>query len=400
LTPSEDILINISNLNEYTRSRKKTKARGDGLAEKEILKDILQDSESFSKEDEELFKFLEASKPKIYVVGTGGAGTNTLTRMREMKVEGATFVAANTDVQHLVKIRADKKILLGRNVTKGLGAGSNPSIGEAAAKESQEEIKKSLSEASMVFVTCGLGGGTGTGSAHVFAENAKANNALTIAVVTLPFTSEGRKRMQNALEGLDKLKRNADTVIVIPNDKLLTIVPDLPLNTAFKVSDEVLSNSVKGIAELITKAGLVNLDFADLKTVLKDAGCAVVGMGEATADAKHDQRALIAIETAMSSPLLDVDISEANRALINVVGGEDMTLREAELMVKEVSNRIAPNSHIIWGARIEKELHKNSLRVLVVIAGAKLPQYEIEGAAPATELGGELEEDIDIDLID
>ena len=369
------------------------------MAEKEILKDILQDGETFSKEDEELFKFLEASKPKIFVVGTGGSGCNTLGRMREMKVEGATYIAANTDVQHLVKIRADKKILLGRNTTKGLGAGSNPAVGEAAAKESEEEIKKALQEGSMVFVTCGLGGGTGTGSVHLISEKAKSNGALTIAVVTLPFTSEGRKRMQNALEGLNKLKKSADTIIIIPNDKLLTIVPDLPLNTAFKVSDEVLSNAVKGIAELVTKAGLVNLDFADLKTVLKDAGCAVVGMGEATTEAKHDQRALIAIETAMSSPLLDIDISEANRALINVIGGEDMTLREAELMVKEVSKRIAPDSHIIWGARIEKDLPKNSLRVLVVIAGAKIPEYELEPQQPEA-LGGEIEEDIDIDLID
>ncbi len=369
------------------------------MAEKEILKDILQDGETFSKEDEELFKFLESSKPKIFVVGTGGSGCNTLSRMREMKIEGATYIAANTDVQHLVKIRADKKILLGRNVTKGLGAGSDPVVGEAAAKESEDEIKKAVQEGSMVFVTCGLGGGTGTGSAHFIAEKAKANGALTISVVTLPFASEGRRRMQNALEGLDKLKKNADTIIIIPNDKLLTIVPDLPLNTAFKVSDEILSNAVKGIAELVTKAGLVNLDFADLKTILKDAGCAVVGMGESGSDAKPDQRALIAIETAMSSPLLDIDITEATRALINVVGGEDMTLREAELMVKEVSKRIAPNSHIIWGARIEKDLPKNSLRVLVVIAGAKLPKYELDSEAPAT-LGGELDEEIDIDLID
>jgi cell division protein FtsZ len=370
------------------------------LADKEILKDILQEGETLSSEDEELFKFLEASKPKIYVLGTGGSGCNTLARMREMRVEGVTYIAANTDVQHLVKIRADKKILLGRNTTKGLGAGSNPDVGEAAAKESEEEIKKSIQDGSMVFVTCGLGGGTGTGSAHMIAGKAKSNGALTISVVTLPFTSEGRKRMQNAIDGLNKLKHNADTVIVIPNDKLLTIVPDLPLNTAFKVSDEVLSNSVKGIAELITKAGLVNLDFADLKTVLKDAGCAVVGMGEATTEAKHDQRALIAIETAMSSPLLDIDISEANRALINVVGGEDMTLREAELMVKEVSSRIAPDSHIIWGARIEKDLPKSSIRVLVVIAGAKLPQYEVETkTAESDQFDMELD-DVDIDLID
>ncbi len=245
---------------------------------KDMLEDILPEGQEITKEDEELFQFLEASKPTIYVIGTGGSGCNTLSRIGELGIEGSKLVAANTDVQHLVKIRAaDKKILLGRKTTKGLGAGSNPEVGEAAAKESEDEIRKAVSDGSMVFVTCGLGGGTGTGSAHFISEKARESGALTIAVVTLPFISEGKKRMENAVEGLNKLKRHADTVIVIPNDKLLTIVPDLPLNTAFKVSDEVLSNAVKGVAELVTKAGLVNLDFADLKTVLKGAGCAVVG---------------------------------------------------------------------------------------------------------------------------
>ncbi|MCX6778218.1 MAG: cell division protein FtsZ, partial [Candidatus Micrarchaeota archaeon] len=212
------------------------------------------------------------------------------------------------------------------------------------------------------------------------------------AVVTLPFSSEGRTRMMNALGGLDKLKKTTDTVIVIPNDKLLTIVPDLPLNTAFKISDEVLASAVKGITELITKAGLVNLDFADLRTILKDAGCAVVGMGEATLDARPEDRALVAIETAMNSPLLDINIAEADRALVNVIGGEDMTLREAETMVREVSKRISPNSHIIWGARVEKDLPKNSIRVLVVIAGASMPQYDVKQEQAANSVELELDE--------
>ncbi|MFH1285560.1 MAG: cell division protein FtsZ [Candidatus Micrarchaeota archaeon] len=340
------------------------------------LADMIATAQGTSAEDEELLKFLESTKPKIYVVGTGGSGCNTLTRMHELGIEGVKFVAMNTDVQHLVRIRADKKILLGKNITKGLGAGSNPEVGEAAAKESEAEIKKSLVDSAMVFVTCGLGGGTGTGSAHLIAEHTKAQGALAISVVTLPFLSEGSARRRNAVEGLKKLKRNSDVVIVIPNDKLLSIVPDLPLNTAFKVSDEVLAGAVKGIAELITKTGLVNLDFADLKTIMSSAGCAVVGMGEATLDSKPDQRALVAIETALNSPLLDIDISTATKALVNVTGGEDMTLREAELMVNEVAKRIAPDSHIIWGARVEKNLEKNVLRVLVVIAGARLPDYE------------------------
>lgn len=347
-----------------------------------------------SKEDEELLKFLEQTKPKIYVIGTGGSGCNTLNRMHEVGIEGVKFIAMNTDVQHLIKMRADKKILLGKTVTKGMGAGSNPSVGEAAAKESANDIKDVLKDGMMVFIACGMGGGTGTGSAAIIAEQARAAGALTIAVVTLPFASEGRVRMQNALEGLDKLKRHADTVIVVPNDRLLQIAPDLPLNTAFKVCDEVLAGSVKSIAELVTRAGLVNLDFADLRTILANAGCAVVGVGEASVDAKPEQRALIAVETALNSPLLDVDISTANRALVNVQGGEDMTLKEAELIVSEVSKRIDPASHIIWGARVEKNQKKSNIRVLVVLAGSKFPHYEIDKMG-----GGQAAEQLDLDII-
>ncbi|MFH0927422.1 MAG: cell division protein FtsZ, partial [Candidatus Micrarchaeota archaeon] len=250
--------------------------------------------------------------------------------------------------------------------------------------------------ASMVFVTCGLGGGTGTGSAHVIAESAKNAGALTIAVVTLPFESEGRVRMQNALEGLEKLRRHADTVVVIPNDKLLMVAPDLPLNTAFKVCDEVLASAVKSIAELVTRAGLVNLDFADLRTILSSAGCAVVGVGESSLESKSEQRALIAVEMALNSPLLDVDVSSAHRALINVVGGDDMTLKEAELIVSEVAKRIDQGAHIIWGARVEKQQKKNMIRVLVVIAGTKFPQYEV-GGMKAMAQGGV--ENLELDLI-
>lgn len=352
----------------------------------------LIEHEFLSKEDEELLKFIESAAPKICVVGTGGAGCNTLNRIFEIGIEGATTIAMNTDAHHLVKTRADRKLLLGKNTTKGLGAGSNPAVGEEAAKESKEEIRKLLSSSQMVFVTCGLGGGTGTGSAHIIAEEAKNLGALTVGVVTLPFLSEGKVRRQNALEGLSKLKRQVDTVIVIPNDKLLSIVPDLPLNTAFKVADEVLSSSVKGITELVTKVGLVNLDFADLRTILKDAGCAVIGFGESNANVKPDERAVTAVENALNSPLLDTDIKEANKALVNVTGGPDMTLREAELVVEEISKRIHPTSHIIWGARVEPELGKSAMKVLVVIAGATLPDYQKVEVKPE-------EPEIDLDSI-
>lgn len=355
----------------------------------------LPDAVILSKEDEELLKFIEESKPKIYVIGSGGGGCNTLTRMSEVGIEGVKTISINTDVQHLLRTKSDKKILIGKTTTKGMGAGSNPTIGEDAAKESMNEIIDSIKDASMVFLTCGLGGGTGTGSLPIIAEEVKKMGALTVAVVTLPFTSEGRTRMQNGIEGLEKLQKNADTTIVIPNDKLLTIAPDLPLNTAFKVSDEVLVGAVKGIAELITKPGLVNLDFADLRTILSSAGCAVIGVGEASIDAKPNERAMIAIETALNSPLIDADVSSASRALINVMGGEDMSLKEAELMVGEVSKRISVNSHVIWGARVEKDMHKSALRVLVVIAGVKPQKYTLE-----PEAMHEHGIDLDLDIVD
>jgi len=354
----------------------------------------VQPENKISKDDAELLKFLSQARPNIAVIGTGGSGCNTLNRLFELGIEGATLISVNTDVQHLLRTKADRKVLIGKELTKGMGAGSNPSIGENAAKESINDLENVINGHQLVFITCGLGGGTGTGSAPIIAEIAKKKvNALTIAVVTLPFVSEGRTRMKNALEGLERLRKSVDTVIIIPNDKLLTLAPDLPLNTAFKVCDEVLAGSVKGITELITKVGMVNLDFADLKTILTDAGCAVIGVGESSVDVKPDQRAIVATEAALSSPLLDVDISSADRALINVVGGEDMTLHEAELIVNEVSKRISPSSHIIWGARVEKNLDKNALRVLLVIAGTKCPKYELE------DIMGGRESEIDLDLV-
>lgn len=347
--------------------------------EKKMIKDLTE----VKQDDEDILKFLEESKQKICVIGAGGSGSNTLDRLFDMGIEDVQLVAMNTDAKHLLKVRANKKIILGRKVSQGRGAGSNPHVGEEAAKENIEDIKQVVRNSNMVFVTCGMGGGTGTGSAHVIAEQAKQAGALTIAVVTLPFASEGKIRMDNAMEGLEKLKKKADTVIVIKNDKLLTLAPDLPLNTAFKVCDEVLAGSVKGIAELITKAGLMNVDFADLKTILADGGYAVIGLGEASLDVKNEERAKIAVETALNSPLLDADFSGAGKALVNVVGGEDMTLKEAEYVVAETSRKISPNAHIIWGARINENMKKSSVRVLVVLAGVKFyktkpPEEELE----------------------
>lgn len=337
--------------------------------------------------DEELVSMLETNQARIMVVGCGGGGCNTIERMSEVGIKGATTFAVNTDAQDLLSTRSDKKLLVGKRLTRGLGSGSDPQIGESAAKESIEELRDTLSESDLVFITCGLGGGTGTGSAPVVAEISKALKALTIAIVTLPFTVEGRKRMENAMFGLERLQEFTDTIIVIPNDKILEIAPDLPINAAFKVADEVLTNAVKGITEMVTKPGLINLDFADLRTILNKGGAAMIGLGESTRGESSEARALEAVENALTSPLLNVDISNATRALVNVVGGTDMTLREAEMIVETVSTKIHPSSHIIWGAMVDESLPKNQIQAMVVIAGGKFPYLEDSKSPGELDLG-------------
>lgn len=319
--------------------------------------------------DEDLEKVLESLTTTIKVVGCGGAGTNTITRCFGAGINGADLIAVNTDAQHLLLAESPYKILIGRHLTRGLGAGSLPQIGEEAAKESEQDIRDAIVPSDMVFVTCGLGGGTGTGCAPVVAQIAREAGALTIGVVTLPFGVEGRVRMDNAEAGLKRLREVCDTVIVIPNDKLLEIVPNLAMNAAFKVADEVLMRSIKGITEMITMPGLVNLDFADLKTVMKRGGVALIGLGEA----EGDNKAVDAITEALNSPLLEVDITEATGALVNVTGGNDMTLREAEKVVEEIYSKIDKNARIIWGTTIDPTM-KKSIRAMLVITGVKSKQ--------------------------
>ncbi len=341
--------------------------------------------------NEELKALLDEGQAKIKVIGAGGSGNNTLQRMSEVGIEGAELIAVNTDAQHLLITNAEKKLLIGKQLTKGLGAGSEPSVGENAARESTEDLEEILKGSNLVFITCGLGGGTGTGCSPVIAQIAKDNGSLTVGIVTLPFSVEGRKRMENSLEGLQKLKRGADTVIVIPNDKLLEIVPELPLNAAFRVADEVLANAVKGITEMITKPGLVNLDFADVRTILSNGGAAMIGLGESEAGTNGEARALEAVEEALNSPLLDVDVSEASRALVNVVGGPDMTLKEAEVICEAVASKIHKNAHIIWGAMVDEDLPKNTIKAMVLIAGGRIPYLE-------TDYTEDLENGPDIDI--
>ena len=318
--------------------------------------------------DQELEDIIQRSRAKICVVGTGGGGNNTVSRLTEIGIEGAETISMNTDAQDLFYSIADKKILIGRNTCGGLGAGGMPEVGEECAEESDEDIKETLEGADMVFVTCGMGGGTGTGSAPVIAKMAKKMGALTIAVATMPFSAEGLRRRENAETGLEKLQSAADTVIVIPNDKLLEVAPNLPINKAFMVADELLGRAVKGITELITKPGLVSLDFADIRSIMMGSGMAMIGMGESDSG----DRAIESVHEALNSPLLDLDISNAKGALINISGSSDLTLNEAEKVVQIVADELDPDANIIWGTQIQEEL-QNTIRTTIVVAGVKSP---------------------------
>jgi cell division protein FtsZ len=350
---------------------------------------VVQEFKSKNQIDAELEALLSKQKAKIKVVGAGGGGNNTINRITEVGVKGAETIAINTDAQDLLYTNADKKILIGRDVTKGLGAGSNPKLGEDAARENELDIKKALQGADMVFITCGLGGGTGTGSAPIVADLAKKMGALTVGVVTLPFAMEGRARYENAMIGLEKMEQTTDTLIVIPNDKLLEIAPDLPLNTAFKVADEILTNAVKGIAELVTRAGLVNLDFADIRTIMSNGGVALIGVGESDTENRAEE----AVAKAITNPLLDVSIEGANGALINVCGGDDLTLDEARKVVEAVSAKLDESAKIIWGAQISKDLEK-TIKVLLVVTGVKSPQI----FGPARTYSDKKKKDIENEL--
>ncbi|ADZ10461.1 cell division protein FtsZ [Methanobacterium lacus] len=338
-------------------------------SEKRKERSTMEERNSFDDNiDSDLKEIIQRSRAKIFVVGTGGAGNNTVSRLAEIGVEGAGTLSVNTDAQDLFYSKSDHKILIGRSTCGGLGAGGIPDIGEESAEESEEQIKEKLEGADMVFVTCGLGGGTGTGSAPVISKLAKKIGALTIAVATMPFSAEGLRRRENAEKGLEKLQDAADTVIVIPNDKLLEVAPNLPINKAFMVADELLGRAVKGITELITKPGLVSLDFADIRSIMMGSGMAMIGMGESDSG----DRAIESVHEALNSPLLDLDISNAKGALINICGSSDLTLHEAEKVVQIVADELDPDANIIWGTQIQEDL-ENVIRTTIVVAGVKSP---------------------------
>lgn len=317
---------------------------------------------------EEIEQIANSLETQISVVGCGGGGCNTVDRIAEEGIHGAELVAVNTDAQDLKYSSADTKLLIGKETCNGRGAGSVPKRGEESAREDIEQIEEIVQDQDMVFITAGMGGGTGTGAAPVVAEVA-SEHALTISVVTTPFTAEGKARLDNAEGGLRRLQDHSDTVIVVPNDRLLDFAPNLPLQKAFKLADEVLMRSVKGITELITKPSLVNLDFADIRTVMEGGGVAMIGLGEADSADKAES----SVTEALESPLLDVNISNASNVLVNVNGGPNMQIDEAQGVVELLNNRVSDEARIIWGAGVDEEL-QGKIRSMIVITGVESPQ--------------------------
>ena len=301
----------------------------------------------------------------IKVVGVGGGGVNAVNRMIEMGVGGVEFIAVNTDAQALLMSDADVKLDIGRDSTRGLGAGANPEVGREAAEEHRDEIEDALGGADMVFITAGEGGGTGTGGAPVVAEVARGLGALTVGVVTRPFGFEGRRRSVQAEQGIQALKAAVDTLIIIPNEKLLEIADtNTPVIEAFGMADEVLTSGVRGITELITTPGLINVDFADVKTVMSDAGSAVMGIGISTGDSRAQQAA----EKAISSPLLETSMEGARGVLLSIAGPSDMTLHEVNTAASLISEHSDADANIIFGSVIDEALG-DEMRVTVIAAG-------------------------------
>ena len=298
----------------------------------------------------------------ISVIGIGGGGSNAVNRMMEDNISGCEFIAINTDAQALMMSNADKKILIGES---GLGAGSNPEIGRISAEKSIEVIKEIVKDSDMVFITCGEGGGTGTGAAPIISSIAKESGCLTVAVVTKPFSFEGSKRMAQAEEGIDNLKDKVDTLIVIPNDKLLEIADEnTTLLNAFRLADNVLKAGVRGVTDLITLPGLINLDFADIRVIMKDAGTAILGDGLASGES----RAIKAAQLAIKNPLIDNSIEGAKGILLNISGGPDLKLHEVNAAAEVIRNAASPDANIIFGAVIDKNMDEQ-LKVTIIAAG-------------------------------
>ncbi len=306
-----------------------------------------------------------SSAARIKVIGVGGGGSNAVNRMIASDIEGIEFWTMNTDAQALSHSEATRRIQLGQKLTRGLGAGGNPAIGQKAAEESREEIAHALEGADLVFITAGMGGGTGTGAARIVAEVAKEMGALTVGVVTRPFTFEGRRRTNQAEEGISGLQSQVDTLIIIPNDKLLQAINEqTPVQEAFRIADDVLRSGVQGISDIITIPGLINVDFADVRTVMADAGSALMGIGEGSGKSRAREAAMQAIH----SPLLESSIEGARGVVLNITGGSDMTLSEVNTAAETIYEVVDPNANIIFGAVIDDKM-QGEMRITVIATG-------------------------------
>ncbi len=330
----------------------------------------------------------------IKVIGAGGGGCNAVNWLYKKGIQGAEIAALNTDKQHLDLMEADKKILIGRNLTRGLGCGGFPDKGREAAKESIQELKEFIKDSDMVFVCAGLGGGTGTGAAPVIAQLAKEEGAIVIGTVTMPFDIE-RARVDKAEFGLQQLREVSDTVIVIDNNRLVQIAGNLPIEQAFAVANELISTMIKGIVEIIAVPSLVNLDYADVKAIMSDGGVSVIGIGEA--DSEH--RVEEAVRRALTNPLLDVSYEGATGALIHVSGGNDLTLDEVSKVGELVTEALDPDANVIWGARVTEDM-KGKLRIMTIITGVNSPYIlgrsnKKQSVARATKIS----EELGIDLV-
>lgn len=335
-------------------------------------------------EEQERNDFDDVKDAKILVVGVGGAGNNMVTRMHDKGVDGAETLVVNTDKQHLKMSKADRKILIGQDLTRGLGAGGHPEKGAKAAEENRSELRSLFKEADMAFLCCGLGGGTGTGAIPVMADIAKSEDCIVIGTVTMPFQIEGARKSK-AEDGLYRLRQHVDTAIVIENDKLIEIAGDMPLDQAFGVADELITTMIKGVTETISKPSLVNLDYADVKAIMHSGGVAVVGYGESDTRNKGKE----AIAEALSNPLLDVEFDGANGALLHVEGGQDLSLNEINDIGQTVIGKLDPQAQVIWGARLNEEL-QGKVQVISIITGVESPyvlgQVEDEQEAEVSDM--------------
>jgi len=335
----------------------------------DIVQDALENAEAEQRDmDAALDDDDEFGDPRIVIVGAGGAGNNTINRLYNIGVDGADTIAINTDKQHLKMIEADTKILVGKSLTNGLGAGGDPEMGERATEMAQGTIKEVLGEADLVFVTAGMGGGTGTGAAPVISKIAKEQGAIVVGMVSTPFNVE-RARTVKAEEGLERLRNTADSIIVLDNNRLLDYVPNLPIGKAFSVMDQIIAETVKGISETITQPSLINLDYADMTTIMNQGGVAVMLVGETQDKNKTDE----VVKDAMNHPLLDVDYRGASGGLVHITGGPDLTLKEAEGIADNITERLDASANVIWGARIQ-ENYKGKVRVMAIMTGVQSAQ--------------------------